>query len=389
MRLRAVLSLSVATALAVVVSGCAADEQAQDESKGDIVIGANLELSGPTASIGTTYKKALDLKVKQLNDSDAAGGRKIRLVVRDNRTDNNTSVANVNHFIKNENVTAVISGGCSACIVPAIPTITENKVPTIALASASAITSPVAERRYVFKISPNPAEDAQVIGAELKRKNLGTVGLLYVNNVYGQDGEKAVTQEAAKVGVKVVHEEQFGQADTNMTIQVSKIVAAKPAAVVIWAVMPAAGLIVKALRDAGYPGAVYLDAGAGAELFVKGTGDAAEGTNMVFPKVLAVNEIDASTPQGAAQKQWVTAYQSANGPYSGFASFAADALQTIVDAVQKADSTDREKVRDNIEAAQFDGVSGPLHFTAENHSGLTPEALGILVVRQGDWHLAG
>jgi branched-chain amino acid transport system substrate-binding protein len=388
MRLRTVLSLSLATALAGLVAGCAADEKRQDQSKGDIVIGASLELSGPTASIGTTYKKALDLKVKQLNESSAAGGRKIKLVVRDNRTDNNTSVANVNHFIQNEKVTAIISGGCSACIVPAIPTITENKVPTIALASASAITSPVAERRYVFKISPNPAEDAEAIAVELKRKNLGTVGLLYVNNVYGQDGEKSVTQEAARLGVKVVHEEQFGQSDTNMTIQVSKIVAAKPDAVVVWAVMPAAGIIVKALRDAGYTGAVYLDAGAGAELFVKGTGAAAEGTNMVFPRVLATNEIDASTKQGTAQKQWVTAYQSEYGSYSGFASFAADALQTIVNAVNKADSTDPEQVRNNIETAQFDGVSGPLHFTAENHSGLTPEALGILVVRQGEWHLA-
>ena len=388
MHLRTGLSLSLATALVALVGGCAAQEKAPAQSKGDIVIGASLELSGPTASIGTTYQKALDLKVKQLNAVGGSGGRKIKLVVRDNGTDNNTSVANINHFIQNEKVTAIIAGGCSACIIAAVPTITEHKMPTIALASASAIIDPVAERRYAFKIAPNPAEDAAVIGAELKRKNLGTVGLLYVNNVYGQDGEKSLTQEAAKVGVNVAHTEQFGPADTNMTIQVSKIVAAKPDAVVVWAVMPAVGIIVKALRDAAYPGAVYLDAGAGAELFVRGTGAAAEGTNMVFPRVLATNQIDTHTEQGAAQNQWVTAYQSEYGQYSGFASFAADAVQIIVDAVTKADSTDPEQLRSNIETTTFDGVSGPLHFTADNHSGLTPAALGILVVRQGEWQLA-
>jgi branched-chain amino acid transport system substrate-binding protein len=387
MRLRVVLSLTLTAGLAVLLGGCAADEGAKGQGKEDIVIGASLELSGPTASIGTTYKKALDLKLKQLNDSGALNGRKIKLVVRDNRTDNNASVANIDNFVQNERVTAIITGGCSACVAAAIPTITENKVPTIALASASAITNPVAGRRYVFKIAPNPAEDATVIAAELKRKNIGTVGLLHVDNVYGQEGGKSVTQEAAKAGIQVVHEEQFGQADTNMTIQVSKIVAANPAAVVVWAVMPAAGIIVKALHDAKFSGAVYLDAGAGAELFIKGTGAAAEGTNMVFPRILAVNEIDASTPQGAGQKQWVGAYQSAYGAYSGFASFAADALQLIVDAVSKANSTDREQVRNNIETAQLGGLTGALRFTPANHSGLLSEALGILVVRQGEWHL--
>ncbi|MBB5774000.1 ABC-type branched-subunit amino acid transport system substrate-binding protein [Nonomuraea jabiensis] len=189
----------------------------------------------------------------------------------------------------------------------------------------------MAQRRYVFKIAPNPGQDATVIVDELKRREVGTIGLLHVDNVYGQEGQKSVADEAAKAGIKVAADEQFGQADTNMAVQVSKIVAAKPDAVVVWAVMPAAGIIVKALKDAKYPGPIYLDAGAGAELFVKGTGEAAEGTNMVFPRILATGEIDTTTPTGAAQKKWVDAYQAAYGQYSGFASFAGDALQVIVD----------------------------------------------------------
>jgi branched-chain amino acid transport system substrate-binding protein len=389
MRLRAVLSLALTTSLAVLLGGCAADEGTGNPGDGDIVIGASLELSGPTASIGTTYKKALDLKLKQINDSGVLKGRKIKLVVRDNRTDNNTSVANINDFVHNEKAAAIITGGCSACVAAAIPTITESKVPTIALASASAIINPVAERRYVFKISPNPDQDAAVVIDELKRKDIGTIGLLHVDNVYGQDGDKSVTEGAAASGIRVAADEQFGQTDTNMTVQVSKIVAAKPDAVVVWAVMPAAGIIVKALRDAKYPGPVYLDAGAGAELFIKGTGTAAEGTNMVFPRVLATDEIDAGTPQGADQKKWVDAYQADYGQYSGFASFAGDALQVIVDAVNKAGGADREKVRDNIENAQLNGLSGGLRFTPDNHSGLLSDALAVLVVRQGQWHLAG
>ncbi len=109
---------------------------------------------------------------------------------------------------------------------------------------------------------------------------------------------------------------------------------------------------------------------------------------MAFPRVLAFNEIDTSTPQGAVQKRWVAAYQSAYGTYAGFASFAADALQVIVDAVNKAGSTDREQVRDKIETGRLDGPTGPVRFTPDNHSGPLPDALGIVVVRQGEWHLS-
>ncbi|WP_045743936.1 ABC transporter substrate-binding protein [Actinoplanes rectilineatus] len=386
MRPLALVSTVSAVILAASAGGCAADEATGAQAGAEIVIGASLELSGPTASIGSTYKKALELKAQQLNDSGTLGDRKIKLVIRDNRTDNNTAVAAVNDLIKNERVAALITGGCSACVVSAMPAITENHMPTIALASASAITTPVTERRYVFKIAPNPAQDATVIATHVAAASIKKIGLIAVNNVYGQDGETSIRQESAKLGVDVVAAEQFAQTDTTMTVQVGKVIAAKPDAVVIWAVMPAAGTIVRELHDAGFQGAVYLDAGAGAELFVKGAGDTAEGTNMAFPRVLATDEIDASTAAGAVQKQWVTAYEQAHGTYSGFASFAADALQVIADAASR--DTDSERIRDAIETAALDGASGPVRFSATEHSGLQPQALGVLTVRQGEWHLA-
>lgn len=387
MRLRSVMAVAVSAALAATTAACS---KSSDSSSGssEIVVGASLEESGPTASIGNAYVKALQLKAQQLNDGGTLGNRRIRLEIRDNRTDNATSVSVINDLIKNQHVNALITGGCSACAVAAVPTITSAQMPTIALASASALTEPVDQRHYMFKISPNPDQDASVVVDELKRTNVHKIGLISVNNVYGQDGAKSVTALAQQAGITVSDAEQFGQADTNMTVQVQKILAAKPDAVVMWAVMPAAGIIVQELHDAHFAGSTYMDAGAGAELFVKGAGAAAEGTNMVFPKVLAAQDIDTSTPQGTAQKAWVDAYQQKNGVYSGFASFAGDALQMIVDAVTKTGGTDPAKLRDAMETAQFDGLSGPLQFTAQQHSGLQPAALGILTVKQGQWRIA-
>ncbi len=381
----ALLTASVAAAM----SGCAASETKSGSGKGDIKIGASIELSGPTASIGTTYDKALKLKVKQLNDAGGVDGRKIDLIVRDNQTNPAEGLKNVNEFIDNDHVAAIISGGCSACIINGKATANEKKVPVIALASASAITNPPEKSQYIFKIAPNPSQDAAVIVNDLKAKGVHRIALISVNNVYGQDGQKQVSSLAQAAGINVVDTEHFDQADKDMQVQVGKMVAARPDAVVAWSVMPAAGIIASELKDAKFAGKVYLDAGAGAELFVKGAQAKAEGTYMVFPSIMAINDVVATTPQVTAQKDWYKAYTSEYRTYSGFASFAADAVQMIANAVHDTNGTDPQKIRDDLDKMSLDGMTGPIKMTSTDHSGLQPDALKILVVRNGEWRLDG
>lgn len=381
--------LAVLFAAAVTLTACAAQENTSgSDSGGDLKIGASLELSGATASIGTSYRNALQLKVKQLNDAGAlGGGRKISLVVRDNQTKPDEAIQVVNGLITNDKVSALIEGGCSACAVAAAKTVESKKMPTIALASASAITTPASAHPYTFKISPNPSEDAVVLMHELKSKGVTRIGLLNVNNVYGQEGRAAVTAEAAKQGITVVQAEQFGQTDKDMTVQLRNIAAKQPQAVVVWAVSPAASIIATNAKDIGYSGGLYQDAGAGAELYVQGAKAAAEGTHMVFVRTLAAPDITGTDPASAAEKKWYTDYTKAYGPYSGFASFASDALQMIVNAVKSA-GTDPAALRDALEKMGIDGDSGRIQNSAQNHSGLQPSALAVLEVRDGKWHLS-
>jgi branched-chain amino acid transport system substrate-binding protein len=387
-RRAAVLAACVAVAaLAAGASGCAAKQP--KAVGGDIKIGASLELSGATKSIGTTYQNALNLEVADINKKGVLGGRKLKLIVRDNKTDNAQSVTNVNELVNTDRVSGVILGACSACGVAAAQTIETKKVPTIALGSASALTNPVADRQYMFKISPNPDQDAQVLVDALgKEESIKKIGMLYVNNVYGKEGLTAVTGETAKNDIKISDAETFNPTDTDMSVQVRKITATNPDAIVVWSVMPAAGIIAANIKTAGFKGGVYMDAGAGAELFTKGAQAAADGTFMVFPKILAINDVTSTTPQVTAQKAWFTEYSSKYSTYSGFASFAADALRMMAKAIDETKGTNPQKIRDALETMTFDGYSGLIRNSSKEHSGLQPDSLAILVVRNQEWHLA-
>ena len=108
---------------------------------------------------------------------------------------------------------------------------------------------------------------------------------------------------------------------------------------------------------------------------------------MVFTQILAIDDVIATTPAKATRKQWFRDYIARYGSYSGIASFAADATDLIAAAVARVGGN-REQIRAILETSQIDGVAGPIRFTPDNHSGLMPQALTLLVARSGRWRLA-
>jgi branched-chain amino acid transport system substrate-binding protein len=76
------------------------------------------------------------------------------------------------------------------------------------------------------------------------------------------------------------------------------------------------------------------------------------------------------------------------GNYSAFASSAADAVDVIVDAISRTPGSgapSRGAVRAAIETSSVDGLSGPIRISPDDHSGLQPQALAILVEINGQW----
>jgi branched-chain amino acid transport system substrate-binding protein len=384
----AALSALVSAFLATSLTGC--DLTTESEAGEEIVIGADLELSGSIAALGKAYHDALRLKVEQLNAGRVAGDRRIRLVVRDNRSDSNLSLKNIGEFGDDDAVAAVITGGCSRCLLAASRTINDKKLPTVSLAPSTRVSEPVAERRYVFKVAPNAADGAAALAAEAKRNRVKKVGLLITDDPYGTDGQTAIRAELDKAGVDLALARQVKATDTDVSAAMEDLVDAKPDAIVVWTFAEQAGLAATGAKAAGFRGKLLFDAAAAGDLFLAGqVANAAEGATMVFTQTMVIDDVIATTPTKAARKQWFRDYTARYGSYFGYASFAADALQLIGDAVARAGGVDRDRVRDALETSQLDGLSGPIRITPDNHSGLMPQALTMLVARGGRWRLAG
>ncbi|MEU9737755.1 ABC transporter substrate-binding protein [Micromonospora chersina] len=385
------IAVLASAVLATTLTGCEIGGEPQDTSP--IVIAADLELSGASAQIGKVYQRALELKVEQLNSSGALGGRKIDLKVKDNRSDAAESLRNINDFSSDSRVTAIIMGGCNECAVGAVRTIGEKRIPTVALASSGEVTEPVAERRYVFKLAPNAADSAAALTTELTRRNIRKVAVLHSADKYGQEGLAALNSEFAKAGIKLGRAESVRTTDTEVSTQIDSLVDKKPEALIVWTPPEQASLAATTARQRRYAGALFFDASAAGDLFLGASARSTERATLIFTQTMVIDDVIATTPAKAARRQWFQEYTARFGGYNGYSSFAADAVQLIADAELRAGGepgrVDRSSLRDVLETAQLDGLSGPIRMTPDNHSGLMPQALTTLVARGGRWRLAG
>lgn len=357
------------------------------EDTGDIVIGADLELSGPLAAVGTAYRRALDLKRDQINRSGVLGARKLRIEVTDNSSDPSLSQTNIAKFVDRSDVAAIITGACSECVAASSKLLNERHMPTVALAPANDVVNPVAEQPYIFKLGPNAKDSAAALARELQRSRAETAALVVTDDAYGREGRSALEGELRKLNVEMTVS-TVRLADTDLTQAVQKALDDKPDAIILWLFPHQATAAAASARNAGFKGQLYLDMAAAGDLFLgEPAAKAVDKAIMISTHTMAIDDVIATTPAKAARKQWFRDYTSAYGSFNAYSSFAADALQMLVNAITTTGNLDKAQIRDQLESTQMDGLSGLIRLTPDNHSGLMPQALTALVARNGRWRI--
>jgi len=377
-----VASLAVTTLL----TGCQLGTGSGDAAP--IVVGVDLELSGSGSEAGRAYEQALTLRVEQLNEQGGLG-RPVELRIRDNRSDPTESERNIVDLAADRSVAGIITGGCNECAIKAAAAAGEQRIPLLALAGSDAITSPLADRPFAFKIATSPRENAGALLGALAMKRVRSFSMIRIDDTYGAEGQRALREAAGRARMGMGQVVKLAPDEKDLSGPVGRVLQGNPGALVVIASAQQAAAIVTEARGAGYRGEIVLDPVAGGSLFQPAGTD---GTTIAFSQTMVIDDIVATTPAKAMRLQWFRDYSTRFGDYSGLASYGADALTLLTEAVVRSEvddtAPDREEVRRALETSQADGFSGSLRLTPENHSALMPQSLTLLSVRDGRWRLA-
>lgn len=381
-----------AIAAAALVAGAAAPAGASGTEPADgepIRFGVNIEQTGPAAVQGEAYTRAVQLLASQINDAGGVLGRQIELVIVDNHSDPTEAVSQTQALI-DEGVVAMIGPGTSPTTLAAMDLILSSGLPSISMGSADAIVDPAGDHPNVFKTPARGGLMAEVIAADLAANDIGAIGLIAVNNPYGDSGV-AAWEELAEAGeIELVGIEKFEPADTDMSGQLNSLIDAGAEAIVTWAIPPGAPTVRRsAVENVGTDLPMYFDAGAGAELFIELAGSAADGARIVHPRTLIWDQVAEDHPQYEALTGFGDAYTAEYEEMSGFAGYAWDALGLFVAAIESAGSTEPEAITSALEGlGEYAGVTGVYEITADDHQGLGADDLVILTVEDGEWRAA-
>ena len=355
---------------------------------GDIRIGSVLSVTGPAAFLGDPELKTLQLYVERINAAGGVLGRKLALVHYDDAGDANKANGFGKRLIESDNVDLIIGGTTTGATMAMAPLVEKAGVPFISLAGGVVVVEPA--RRWVFKTPHTDRMAAEKVFADMKKRGITKVALLSETSGFGQSGRKETQAVAQKMGIELVADETYGAKDADVTAQLTKIKAAPGVqAVLVFGLGQGPAVVTRNYAQLGIKLPMYQSHGVASEEYIKLAGKAAEGVRLPAASLLVADKLPAEDPQKPVVTGYAKAYKDKyKEDVSAFGGHALDALMLSVEAIKKAGSTDKAKVRDAIEATRgFVGTGGVVNMSATDHMGLDLTAFRMLEIRNGAWSL--
>ncbi|HOV79521.1 MAG TPA: ABC transporter substrate-binding protein [Bacillota bacterium] len=384
------LVLTCAAAL-LLAAGCSSQKADRGSSSGSgdtINIGAVLDISGPSSSLGIPERDTLQMLVDQLNAKGGINGRQIKMTILDNKSDETESVLAVKKLIDSEKVSAIIGASSSGTSLAMLDTVQKEGVPLISLATNSMIVEPVTNRKWVFKMAQSDSIVAGNMIKYAKSKGAARVAVLYMNNAFGDGGKKALLKAAADNGISVVFEDKFEATDKEMSAQLIKIKGSDAQAVLVWAIPPSASIVTRNYRELGLNIPLIHSHGIANQNFLDLAGDAANGIVLPVGKIVVAEQLPDSDPQKQVLLSYAKDFTTKfNTPPNTFGGHAWDAFNMLVNAIKEV-GADRAKIRDALENTKnFVGISGVFNMSDRDHNGLDESCMVMVEIKDGKWKL--
>jgi len=352
-----------------------------------IKIGCLFALSGPAGHIGTPSKYVAEMVRDKINAEGGIGGRPIELVMADTESSPDKALVGLRRLVDKDQVVAIVGPTRTGTIMACLGAIDELKVPVVACVGGSPPVTPA--RPWVFKSPQKTTTAVERIYTHLKKKGVTKVALATASDGFGKEGKASLEALAPNHGIEIVAAEEFGAADVDMTVQMTKLAGTDAGAVIVWTIGPAGATVAKNAKQIGLAVPLVQCHGLPDPVYIELAGEAAEGTIMPSTKLVVAEQIDDADPQKALLVEFKNEYENVrgHGPVSTHSGYAWDAIQIVAKAVEVA-GTDAEALRDAIEGTTgYVGVSGVYNMTAEDHCGLDVDSLVMVTVKDGKWVL--
>lgn len=354
----------------------------------DVTIGVTLSSTGNGAALGIPMQNSVTLWPGEID------GERLNIIVLDDGGDPSAATTNARRLVNENRADVLIGSSLTPATLAVAGVAYETKTPHFA---GSPADIPGERGSWTFVLPQKVTLMAEGLFEHMKAQGVTTVGYIGFSDSWGDLWVRELKQVAEPMGIRMVAEERYARADTSVSGQALKLLAARPDAVLVGASGTGAALPQIALRQRGYGGLIYQTHGAVTKDFIRVAGDAAEGAIFASGPVM-VAELQ---PDGAETKApglaYVQAYEEKYGAdtRTQFGAHLFDAMEILKRAVpvalQSAEpgtEAFRTALRDAIEGIDPVPTSqGVFDYGPDDHFGLDERARVLLTVENGAFAL--
>ncbi len=339
---------------------------AANAADNEIVLGASVQLTGPVANTGRYYKDAYQIAVDKINEKGGVkvNGKTYKLALKlyDNQSDVNLSVRQYTQLVSKDKVNLLLGPFASNFALADSAVSEKYQVPMVQGGGAS---DQIFARnfKYIFGTLA-PASDyfgSTIAMLKQLKPEPKSVALLYADDAFDVSVAQGARPALKKAGVDTVMDERYSTNTSDFNSLLSQIKSKKVDAVLVAGHETEVLNFVRESKSLGVAPKLYsFTVGVPSEDFRKALGkdaDYAFGMTAWLPSDTLKDEWFGNAAQFASAYEAKYGYEPDYHAASGVAD-----VETLVKAIEKANSLDPKKVRDAIAASDFESLYGKIAF---------------------------
>jgi branched-chain amino acid transport system substrate-binding protein len=355
--LRAALALAAAALLGTAAS-------AQDTIK----IGVSQPLTGAFAASGNYVTQGARIAEEEINKAGGVLGKKIQLIIEDNKSNPTEAVATAEKLIVRDKVPVMMGAWSSTLTLAVMPKLEEYKVPMLVETSSSGkITT--SGNPWIFRISPTSEMEARAFAPLVKTLGIKKADFLSTNNDFGLGAAKEFSDMLKANGVQIGVMETMDPKATDFSAQLAKIKASGGDTVFVTTAVEQITLILKQAKEQQLKARIITTGGSNSpDQLIQQAGDAANGSmHLVFFTPWFPDAVKNPDLAKKFVADWNARKHQVGGLTEGFRGW--DGIMTIVAAINAAGKADPAAIQKALWDVKVKGINGDIAFIKQGPAG--------------------
>ena len=347
-------------------------------SQETIKIGVITDKVGPAKPYSEPTLEGILFGADEINKAGGVLGRRLELLVEDDQGRPDISAAMARKLV-DAGAVFILSITLTPATQQQQNVTLEAKTPQMTPMNSGDTLTTQLQNPYFWQTGPLGSIQIATLLSHARAKQLKRVALISDNSDLGQLLAKFFRSGLEKSGIQVVTEEVVPRGATSAEPQMQKIRAANPDAMFMAGVLtPENVLILRAYRQMGLKFPIHSS------------------YNLSVPQYMSVAKgllngitfVDAYDPEKSEVKKFEADYRKATGklPYN-IHGYGYDGIRMVAEAIRRAGSTDKEKIRAAMQSLSFSGVMGAKGmnyvFPEGKRTGFDPNGM-VVRVYEGD-----